>query len=168
MEEAAERFVSQFLELSDGCDIKRAVLLHTQLPDKTQQLLIRAYFALQLFPPGITQHDYNETLHHTKLDLRRAAESICDPANVNDVVSVFINAFHKRSPKCLAEEAGDDTGTSYRDGAFTPLFNARYRERLAWSLRDPLARSLAPKAPAAKVPWPLWLKSFSVHLVRHV
>ena len=112
VEKAAERFVSEFLESSAEYDIERAVLLHTTFPDKTQQLLIRAHFAKKFFPPGMTQRDYNEQFRHKKVDLRSAAASICDPGNVNDVVSVFINAFHKRSPKCLAEEAARRQSTS--------------------------------------------------------
>ena len=111
-ETAAEQFISEALALSDEYDVDRAVLLHTTFPDKIQQLLLRAHFAKKFFPPGMTQRDYDEKLRHTKVDLRSAAANICDPENVNDVVSAFINAFHKRSPQRLAVEAARLQSTS--------------------------------------------------------
>ena len=104
-ETAAERFISEALALSDEYDVDRAVLLHTTFPDKIHQLMLRAHLAKKFFPPGMTQLEYDGKLRHTKVDLRNAAARICDPVDVNDVLSVFINAFHKRSPKCLAKEA---------------------------------------------------------------
>ena len=89
LEEAAEAFVREF-PFSDDLDIFRAVLVHTQCPDKDRQILIRAYMAKLLFPSGMTQFDYDNMLNTARGELRSATDEICeDPDKARLAFSQF-------------------------------------------------------------------------------
>ena len=142
LEEAAEAFVREFA-FSDDLDIFRAVVVHTQCPDKDQQILIRAYMAKLLFPPGMTQFDHDNMLKTATRDLRSATDEICeDPDKARLVFSQFYNAFLKRSPHRLtaaAETAKHNVAHSMRK-----LTEGSVRELPAtfgWSL-PPVAEEL--------------------------
>ena len=89
-------------------NIFSAVSWAIEIPDKDQQILIRAYTAKMLFPDGMAEKEFDVALHTAKEELQYAASLLCGPQMANNVFSQFVNAFTKRSPKKLALEAAEE------------------------------------------------------------
>ena len=78
------------------------------MPDKDQQLLIRAYTAKMLFPDGMAEKEFDVALHIAKAQLQYATSLLCGPQMAKNVFSQFVNAFTRRSPKKLDLEAAEE------------------------------------------------------------
>ena len=79
-----------------------------EIPDKDQQILIRAYTAKMLFPDGMAEKEFDVAFHIARAELRYAADLLCGPQMGKKVFSQFVNALAKRSPKKLALEAAEE------------------------------------------------------------
>ena len=89
-------------------DILSAVSWAIKIPDKNQQILIRAYTAKMLFPDGMAEKEFDVAFHIARAELRYAADLLCGPQMGKKVYSQFVNAFVRRSPKKLALEAAEE------------------------------------------------------------
>ena len=89
-------------------NIFSAVSWAIDIPDKDQQLLIRAYTAKMLFPDGMAEKEFDVAFHIARAELRYAADLLCGPQMGKNVFSQFLNAFAKRHPKKLALEAAEE------------------------------------------------------------
>ena len=107
LEAAAEAFVRNS-PFWGHLDIFSAVSWAIEIPDKDQQILIRAYTAKMLFPDGMAEKEFDVALHIAKAQLQYAASLLCGPQMAKNVFSQFVNAFTKRSPKKLALEAAEE------------------------------------------------------------
>ena len=107
LEAHAEKFVRNS-PFWGHLNIFSAVSWAISIPDKDQQILIRAYTAKMLFPDGMAEKEFDVALHTAKEELQYAASLLCGPQMANNVFSQFVNAFTKRSPKKLALEAAEE------------------------------------------------------------
>ena len=89
-------------------NIFSAVSWAISIPDKDQQILIRAYTAKMLFPDGMAEKEFDVAFHIARAELRYAADLLCGPQMGKKVYSQFVNAFVRRSPKKLALEAAEE------------------------------------------------------------
>ena len=89
-------------------NIFSAVSWAISIPDKDQQILIRAYTAKMLFPDGMAEKEFDVAFHIARAQLSYATKLLCGTQMAKNVFSQFVNAFTKRSPKKLALEAAEE------------------------------------------------------------
>ena len=77
--------------------------IHT--PDKDQQILIRVYMAKMVFPDSMAKKEFRATFRLATAQLRYATVLLCMPKMANQVYSQFVNAFMRRQPQLLEEQA---------------------------------------------------------------
>ena len=77
--------------------------IHT--PDKDQQILIRVYMAKMVFPDSMAKKEFDTTFRSAAAELRYATVCLCMPKMGYQVYSQFVNAFIRRKPQLLEEQA---------------------------------------------------------------
>ena len=78
LEAEAEKFVRNSPHWGN-LNISSAVSWAISIPDKDQQILIRAYTAKMLFPDGMAEKEFDVAFHIARAELRYAADLLCGP-----------------------------------------------------------------------------------------
>ena len=105
LETKAEAYVFENLPFWEDLNIFNAVLWTIHTPDKDQQILIRAYMAKMVFPDSMAKKEFRATFRSATAQLRYATVLLCMPKMGNQVCSQFVNAFMRRQPQLLEEQA---------------------------------------------------------------